>query len=313
MKSKTAGFCGLDIQKEYFSIVQYSSEDHMVTDLDIHSFPAESGIDEWKTWKNELKNRRGRLRFFSPSVVCSMPSEYALIKPVMLDADEQDIAGTIQWELGQQVIGTLDEYVFDYEEIRGAPDEPVKKFLAVAYRRELVNRMAGLVRSVNLKPAIVDLDIFGLVNVFEFNYSDKKAEPCLIIHSEFDLTKFVLTYNGGFLDYHCFEHKTGSVDAGGFAVALSAETDRFLAAMQKTGGRIPVYITGSYFQQTFSREAFFEKVPGAEVLNPFRAIKCQVKIDEQQFQEYSTQLAVAVGLALRGGQETEETEISITE
>jgi hypothetical protein len=69
MKSKGMGFCGLDMQKEYFSIVQYSPEEQAITLFDIHSFPAETGIDEWKTWKNELKNRGRRLRFFSPSIV----------------------------------------------------------------------------------------------------------------------------------------------------------------------------------------------------------------------------------------------------
>jgi len=304
MKSKAVGFCGLDMQKEYFSIVQYSPEEQAITLLDIHSFSAEAGSDEWKTWKNELKNRGRRLRFFSPSIVCSMPSEYAVIKLITLDVDEPDIAGAIEWELGQHITGTLEEYVFDYEKIVSLPDDPAKKYLAVAYRRELVNRMAGMVRGVKLKPAIVDLDIFGLVNVFEFNYRDQNAAPSLLVHSESDLTKFILTRNGGFLDFHCFEHKAGSIDAAGFAEVLSAEIDRFCAARQKTNGRIGVYITGSYFKEAFSRDVFFEKVPGAELLNPFRAIKCQVKIDEQQFQEYSTQLAVAAGLALRGGQGT---------
>ena len=48
------------------------------------------------------------------------------------------------------------------------------------------------------------------------------------------------------------------------------------------------------------------KVPGAEMLDPFRKVKCQVVIDEQQLKEYSTQLAVAVGLALQRVQEVSD-------
>ena len=301
MKATTTNFCGLDLQKDYFSIIQYSPEEETVTDLSIIRFSADEDTDVWKTWKAELKNSRGRLRFFSPAVICSMPSEHAVVKLIPLDTDEEQVDEAIEWELGQQISGTFDEYVFDYEEIESVSLASARTFLAVAYRRELVNRMAGIIRSVKLEPQIVDLDIFGLVNVFSANYIDRKAMTSLLVHSESEVTKFVLTRNGEFRNYHCFGHNSGSVDPAGFASALSAEIDRFLAATKNAAGRPGVYITGSYYQQSFGRDAFFEKVPDAQLLNPFRNIKCQVKIDEQQFQEYSTQLAVAVGLALRGG------------
>ena len=301
MKADTTNFCGLDLQKEYFSVIQYSTEEEAVTLLSLQPFSAGDDADVWKAWKTELKNSRGRLRFFSPAVICGMPSEHAVVKIIPLDADEEDIDGAIQWELGQQISGALDDYVFDYQEVESVLNASARTFLAVAYRRELVNRMAGMIRNVKLEPQIVDLDIFGLVNVFSANYSDRKAMTSLLVHSESEVTKFVMTRNGEFRNYHCFGHKTGSVDPAGFAATLSAEIDRFLAATENSAGRPGIYVTGSYFRQAFGREAFFEKVPGAEMLNPFRNIKCQVIIDAQQFQEYSTQLAVAVGLALRGG------------
>jgi Tfp pilus assembly PilM family ATPase len=301
MKARMASFCGLDLQRDYFSVVQYSADEQAVTLLSIQPFSAEGGGDVWKTWKTELKNQRGRLRFFSPAVICAMPAEYAVIKLIQLDTDEQHIAETIAWELGQQMSGSLDEYVWDYQETGGAPNASTRKFLTVAYRRQFVHRMAGVVRSVKLKPQIVDLDLFGLVNVFSANYVEKKKELSLLVHSEFDMTKMVLTHNGEFRDYHSFDHKTASVDPAGFARDLSAEIDRFLAVTGNTDGRPAVYITGSYFQQAVCREAFLESMLRAEMLNPFRSIKCQVKIDEQQVGEYAPQLAIAVGLALRGG------------
>jgi Tfp pilus assembly PilM family ATPase len=298
-----SSFCGLDLQRDYFSIVQYSAEERAVTLLSIVSpFGAEAAADEWKTWKNVLKKNRGRLLSYNPSVVCSMPSEYAVIKLIPIDADEENTGETLRWELGQQIVGSIDDYVFDFEEVAGAAGAATRKFLAVAYRRELVNRMAGMVRSVKMDPQIVDIDIFGLMNVFEANYRDKKKVPSLLVHSELDVTKFVLTHRGAFRDYHCFEHKTGSMDAAGFAVALSAEIDRFLSASGTVAASTGIYISGSYFRQSTIRDIFFEKVTGADVLNPFREIKCRALIEEDQFQEYSTQLAVAVGLALRGSE-----------
>jgi Tfp pilus assembly PilM family ATPase len=306
MNTETTSFCGLDLQKDYFSIVQYSASERAVTLLSIQPFSNGDDIDEWKTWKNELKRSRGRLRFFSPAVVCGMPSEYAVVKLLPIDTDEQRVEETVEWELGQQIGRPLDEYAFDFQEAETGTSAAGRKILAVAYRQELVNRLTGILKGVRMRPLAVDLDILGLVNVFSANYTERTAAESLIVHTESEMTKFVLTRNGGFRNYHCFIHKSGSVDPAGFAAELSAEIGRFLAAGKAGSGRPDTYITGSYFQQEISREAFFEKVPGSELLDPFRTIKCQVKIDDNQFKKYSTQLAVAVGLALRGGEERAE-------
>jgi Tfp pilus assembly PilM family ATPase len=304
MKTDTTSCCGLDLQKDYFSIVQYSAAERAVTLLSIKSFSDREDNDVWKAWKEELKKNRGSLRFFNPAVVCGMPSEHAVVKLVPLDADEEHAGETVEWELGQQIGGSLDEYVFDFQEPENGPRSAERKVLAVAYRRELVNRVADLVRNVNLQPQVVDLDIFGLVNVFSANYRERTDTASLLVHSESEMTKLVMTRRGGFMNFHCFEHKSGSVDPAGYASLLSSEIDRFCAVTKENGGRPDIFITGSYFQQDISREAFFEKAPGAELLDPFRAIKCQVKIDEHQIPKYSTQLAVAVGLALRGAGST---------
>jgi Tfp pilus assembly PilM family ATPase len=303
MKAETAGICGLDLQKNYFSIVQYAASERAVTLLSIQPFPESGDVDRWKIWKKQIQRSRGRLRFFSPSVVCGMPAEYAVVKLIPVDEGEIRVEETIEWELGQHLGRPLDEFVYDVqeEEANAVTGAGARKVLAVAYRQELIHRMTGIVRGVRMRPVVVDLDIFGLVNAFSANYPERTAAMSLIVHSEFENTKLVLTRNGRFSNYHCFEHASGSVDPAGFAALLSAEIGRFLTAAKESSSKPALYITGSYFQQDISREAFLEKVSGAEILDPFRSIKCQVKIDEQQFQSYSTQLAVAVGLALRGG------------
>jgi Tfp pilus assembly PilM family ATPase len=304
MKTETTSFCGLDLQRDYFSIVQYSSLERAVTLLSIQAFAEKKGATDWKIWKKELKKSRGRLRFFAPAVVFGMPSEYAAIKLVRLDPDEELVADTVEWELGQHIGGALDEYVLDFEEIGGGSASEVRSAIAVAYRKELVARASGLVRDVKMMPLVVDLDIFALINVFEANYAERTSADSLIVFSEPEKTKLVMTRGGGYRNYHCFEHSSGAVDPSGFASLLSSEIDRFASASDVKGRRPDVYITGSYFQQEITCDAFFEKVNGAELLDPFRTVKCQVKIDAQQLRKYSTQLAVAAGLALRGAAES---------
>jgi Tfp pilus assembly PilM family ATPase len=306
MKSNTTSICGLDFQMEYLSVVQYSPEENAVTLVSIQPFTPDTAKDEWRQREEELKNIKGRLRFFSPAVTCGMPSEYAIVKICPVDADERDIREALTWELAQQINGSIAEYAFDYQEIEpddGALGAVAKNFLVAAYREELVIRLAAIVRSVKFAPRGINLDIFGLINVFEANYPDKKDVPSLLVHSEQQTTKLVLARGGRFLDFHCFDHAGAPSYSNGFAAVLAEEIGRFLATSERSGrGKAPVavYASGSLFQQSDARDALFEKVAGAEMLNPFRYIKCQAAIDEQQLQEYSTQLAVAVGLALQG-------------
>jgi Tfp pilus assembly PilM family ATPase len=192
MKTDRTSCCGLDLQKDYFSIVQYSTKERAVDNLSIQPFADRKGVDQWKTWRNGIKQSRGRLRFFSPAVICGMPSQYAVVKLVPMDSDEQRVDEAVAWELGQQTGGPLDEYVFDFQEAETGRREEERTVLAVAYRRELVRRMADIVRGIRMRPQVVDLDIFGLVNVFSANYPERTADTSLIVHSEPAMTKFVL-------------------------------------------------------------------------------------------------------------------------
>jgi Tfp pilus assembly PilM family ATPase len=303
MKSKTSSVCGLDFQKEYLSVVQYSPEENAVTLVSIQPYATEPAQDEWKQREQELKSIKGRLRFFSPNVTCGIPSENAIVKIFQVDSDERDLHEALQWELSQHIYGPVEEYAFDFQPIESADGAPVKKMLVAAYREDLVIRIAAIVRGVKFAPRGVDLDIFGLINVFEANYPEQRDLPSILVHSEPQTTKLVLTRGGAFLDFHCFDHPASSAESLGFSSALAEEIGRFTAANERPGieGKsIGVYAAGALFQQADARKALLHNVEGAQMLNPFRSIKCQVAVDEQQLQEYSTQLAVAVGLALQG-------------
>ena len=301
MASSVQTSCGLDLQKDYIGMAIYSADEHAASQINIRQISPSSPKDAWASWEEELKIIRSPLKHYATSVICSVPAEYAVVKVCSLDADEKNVGEVVEWELSQQIIGSIDQYSFDYQEIAGGGG-PTKKYLVAGYRKEFVNRMAGVIRKIKLEPRIVDLDIFALINVFEANYKEKITEPSLLVHCERHLTKLVLTRNAGLLDYHCFEHATGFSDPAGYGVSLAAEINRFLSGSQQLAGgeRAGIYMTGSYLRQAETRNAVFAEVKGSELLNPFRAITCQLQgIQEDQLLEHSTQLAVAVGLSLR--------------
>lgn len=301
MKQTTDICCGLDLQRDYIGIAIYSARERAASQVNIRPIVAGTSRDNWESWETELKAIKSPLKRYASSVICSIPAEYAVVKRCMLDADEPKVAEALEWELSQQIMGSIDEYMFDYQETGAALEGPVRTFLVAAYRREFVDRIAGIIRRIKLEPRIIDLDIFGLINIFEANYPEKMQGISLLVHSEQHLTKLVVTKDGGFLDFHCFDHGTGFADPAGYGVALAAEIGRFVATQQAPfDPKGNTFATGSYLKNAENRTAVFEALQGVELLNPFRSITCQLEgIQDDQLLDHSTQLAVAVGLSLR--------------
>jgi Tfp pilus assembly PilM family ATPase len=304
MKLSTKSCCGLDLQKEYLSVVLYFADKRAATPIILKplSTPANTDSAEiWNLWEAELKNIRAQLKHYSSSIICGIPADFAVIKICSTDADEDAPREVLEWELSQHIIGSIDEYMFDFQQTDNGDGAPVSRYLVAAYRKKYVERLTGMIRKIKLNPRIVDFDVFGLVNVFEANYPEKIDKPAVLVHCENRMTKLVLTKNGNFIDYHCFEHTAPFTDADPYTAAVATEIERFLSGSQAhgdvSGG---VYLTGSFLKADENRTAAIAAIPGAEILNPFKEIKCQLEgIDDRQLLEHSTQLAVATGLSLR--------------
>jgi Tfp pilus assembly PilM family ATPase len=301
MKNSSKTISGLDIQREYVSVAQYSHDENAVLLVAIQPVSIIAGGDLGEQIFDDLKELRGKFKFTSPEIVCSIPSEYAVIKNLQVDNEDQNPKDSLEWELSQQVIGSIDEYVFDFQktEIRTGTQ---KSFLAVAYRKDIVHSISSTIKKIRLNPIVVDLDIFALINVFEANYPEKQKLPTVIIHSENDKTKLILTLNGDFIDYECFEHETGSLDPSTFTEKNRSELDKLLSLNYSVleNNPVSIYFTGSLYAQQQFCDAIVEKLGNGELLDPFRKIGCRVGIDEEQLKTYKSQLAVAVGLAYRG-------------
>jgi len=73
-------------------------------------------------------------------VVACIQGGNTITKKVRVDASETDIEGAIKWEISQQVLGSLDEFRMDYQEIMHSPPlDNAREFLVVACRSEYVD------------------------------------------------------------------------------------------------------------------------------------------------------------------------------
>ncbi len=301
MKNASTILSGLDIQRDYLSIAQYSQEEKAVQLVAIQPVSLINGGDLGEQLTGELKELKSKFKFSSPDIICSIPSEYAVIKHLTIDKNDENPQDSLEWEMSQQVLGSLDEYVYDFQEINSG-SEKIKNYLSVAYRKSNINSISSTLKSVRLNPVVIDLDIFALINVIEANYPEKLDNPSVIIHSETTKTKIILSIAGTFSDYEYFDFGNASPEPEEFADKCKTELEKIITLNQNTFDKNPINIfyTGSLLGQYPYSNALVSSLGSGELINPFRRIGCRVGVDQDQLNSYISQLAVAVGLAYRG-------------
>ena len=291
---------GLDINRTDICYTRCLPDSRLIANVCIQ--PLEIDADDyWGAVNSAFDDFLKEFKIPGENIVSSLPGEYAIIKKIVLESDENNIDDTIEWELSQQIIGSLDDYVYDYQRLTDISEKAVQNFLVVGYRNSAIDRITKLLKSKKLNPIIIDLDIFALINVYEINYDDKISMPALIIFSDTVRTKLILTVNGSFIDIEVFDHTEDIQTLEDFMSILDENIKKLLEYNTGFGDitSISNYLTGSYFSKPEMVEAVLGKVKNCEVLFPFRKITCSAGMDDEKLREFSPQLAVSVGLALR--------------
>ncbi len=299
MASQSNTISGINIEKTYICYAQCLTEDRVIANVTVQPIEDDSS-DYWDNVNTGLNKFIPDLKIAGEDVVSSLPGEYAIIKKILIEDDETDVDEAISWELSQQIIGTLEGYVYDYEPLPHEAANGITPYLIVGYKEPAVTQTHKLLRSKKLNLAIVDLDIFALINVFEANYSEKVSEPVLIIFSDSQKTKLILTKGGSFIDVDIFDHDNQDQTFEEYNTVLNENLRRFLAFNAKTvgGGGIQTYLTGSSFMQQEMVDVVTATRGDSEILNPFKEITC-TGVDDVKLKNFLPMLSVSVGLALR--------------
>ncbi len=302
MASHKNTISGFDINRTNICYARGVPDERMITNICVQ--PLEIGaVDYWKSVSEGFNGflKLKELKIHGENIVSSMPGEYAIIKKVVIESDETDIAEAVEWELSQQIVGPIDDYVYDYQLIDNALDGDFKNYLVVGYRNSAVSRISKLLRTKKLNPIIIDLDIFALINVFEMNYDDQLALPALIIFAEELKTKLILTTKGNFVDIDIVEHNEEMQTPEGYTGILNSMIRKLFAYHTEFSkpGAVHTYLTGSYFSQPETTESVLGTIKNSEILYPFRKVSCTAGMDDEESREFAPLLSVAVGLALR--------------
>jgi Tfp pilus assembly PilM family ATPase len=300
--SKPLGINGLDIQREYVSVVQIDLSDNTVQQIAIQPLSvSDSGDSYWEAVSGELKSLKKNYRFSRAEAVCSIPSDLSVIKVLEVESDEREQHSILRWELGAHLMGSIEDYAFDFYEVAPGMQTEYRRYLAAAVRKESVAKLKKAVKGIKLNPIIMDLDLFSLTNVFAVNYRERLTGASILVHGENTRTKMVLVNNNSFVDYAIVDFEADADNKTEYVKMLAAQIAHLSAENSSVmNGEASVYLAGSLFSNSQFATALVQGVSRCELLNPFRNLTCTANIDEAQLKTYSSQLAVAVGLALRG-------------
>lgn len=255
----------------------------------------------------------------------------------MSKAPQKELASNVQLEAGNFIPHKLDAVKIDYHVI-GSKGRDQLEVLVVAAKNEVVDSFVESVEQAGLTPAIGDVDVFALQNVFELSYPEHLSSTVALLDVGARFTGVNICRGGQMLFM-------GDVSVGGrqcseaVAQALgvgSAEAERVKRAMdvpadkrqefdeavarhveQATtelnrqisflwsasgidGGIDRVMVTGGGAALPGFLEALQQKTGlPCERLEPFRGIATDEGFDSALIAEMGPVTAIAAGLALR--------------
>ena len=294
MKATNASFNGIDIGTAYICWARGVPRDKLISNVGIQPLPSGSAA-WWDAVKEGFSDLVATVKLGREEAAFSLPAEFSLIKRVRMDAAEADPHSVLEWELSQQMPGEPDDFAWNSEETSLAGQS--REFLVAGYRRGIINQAKALCHQSKLKLSAIDIDAFALVNVFEINYPERLAEYVCIVQIDLQRTKVILCRTGHFVDIETFDHSPDMKAVESYAEVLLRNVAR-LSEISGTEPSPSIFLSGCGLMQEGLALSLCDAIPGAEVLNPFRAVTCNVTMTEEELRTYSPQLAVAVGLAL---------------
>jgi len=309
--AKSITTSGLDIQRNYICMAQYSSRDASVKYICLVPLPISAdfaaGSDTagyWGAVAAELRKIRKNVRFTGPDVACSLPCDMVITRALEAESDDPDQAAALRWELAASLPAPANEYVFDFYEVDPGHSIDRRRYIAAAARTETMTYLNKAVGGAKLSPNIIDIDLFALTHTFKANYRERIGETSILLHGELRRTKMLLLHNSSYVAHHIVDFNAEGCSATDYAAMLRAEsallmdTGAAVCDIVNNGDGAATYLAGALFTDPAFSTDLLAALPRCELLDPFRKVGCDAMDDERKA-IHSPQVAVAVGMALR--------------
>ena len=107
------------------------------------------------------------------NVAIGVSGHSVIIKKVsMPKMTDKELREAIPWELEQYIPQSIDDVNYDFQILPGETAEGNMEVLIVAAKKDIANSYMNVVTDSGLNPALIDVDVYALGNMFDANYTE---------------------------------------------------------------------------------------------------------------------------------------------
>lgn len=280
----------------------------------------------------------GEHAFKAKQVATSVSGHSVIVKKISMQTmAEPELGEAVRGEAAQYIPFDMSDVNVDYQVLSTDLTEPTIDVLLVAVKKDKILNYTNALQLSGRQPSIVDIDAFALQNCYEYNYDPAPNTTVALLNIGASVMNInILRGNnplftrdvsvGGnqytdslqkeldlnFDDAEALKlgRKVGTVSDDAKLPLLQQVTEIIVLEIQKTfdffratasGEHIEhIYVSGGSAQVPGLMEALRQEfsIP-VDLLNPFQKIIPPISEGADLIESHSSQLAVAVGLALR--------------
>ncbi|MGE4231960.1 MAG: type IV pilus assembly protein PilM [Bacteriovoracia bacterium] len=285
-----------------------------------------------------LKGLVSELKIKGRSVVSSISGAAVIVKRILLEqTDPKELDDAVMWETEQYIPFDINDVVLDYEILNKNGPEGKMEIILVACKKATVESYQAVLKDAGLNIECMDVDVFGLQNIFEANYPSDT--PVALIDIGATSMKVVIVANGQpvftrdsaiggrsltsdiqkHLNLSYQEAEALKIDRNGgqlpqevfdlmnvanenFAAEIKRTMDFFAASNAGVQVAYTLLCGGSAMIPNLTKVVEDNIGLPTQVLNPFNSITYDPKLFSPDYIQYISGIAaIPMGLALRGG------------
>ena len=116
-------------------------------------------------------------------VVASISGHSVIVKKISIHLrDEEDLAESIRWGAAQHLPFDINEVNFDFQILGENTSTEMLEVLFVAVKKDTIQAYADMFKQAKKVLSILDVDAFALQNAYEYNYQPRSDSTAALLH-----------------------------------------------------------------------------------------------------------------------------------
>jgi type IV pilus assembly protein PilM len=199
MFGKKVNLIGVDIGSYSIKVVELKSkkDGFLLKNVAEYKLPediiSDGVIVDYGEVVNGLNEIFKTKKFSHKKVASALKGNSVITKKITIPTvDDKNFRETFRWEAAQYIQMDLEDVNMDFEILSKSEELDQTVVVMAVAKKDLIADMVSVLESAKLKPALIDLEIFALLNTFEVNYGiDSDVNAVINIGHETSIIAFI--------------------------------------------------------------------------------------------------------------------------